>query len=224
VLDPRLTPWGFIFHPGPYNSGVQRLNRLLELIPELLASGLVDMSGGNFAIRTGRGICVSPTQAGEKLRWQLSPDDFVLFPGEGDASMARGGRRPSRDNRVHRAVLAACPEWNFLYHGHPWGLLGFALAKQPLPVPAAHAGFFGGRGPRVVPLVPEIPPGTAELAEQAAKVIFEEFKDCQCGAVLLGGHGPLVAGVEVDSTLSLAQVLESLARAQHWRLDSSTAG
>jgi len=197
---------------------MQQLQRLLESIPVLLASGLLDTSGGNLSVRTDRGVLVTPSQSGESLRWQLGIDDFVLFPGEGDASMARAGRRASRDNRVHRAILNARPDWHCVYHGHPWGLLAFCTAEQPLPVPLGFSEHFGRRGAREIPLVQAIAPGTAELADKAVAVIVEHFAGRTHGAVLLAGHGPVVAGSKVESTLSLAQALENLARAQQWRL------
>jgi len=200
---------------------VDRAERLLELIPELTASGLLDISGGNLSVRTERGVLVTPSLAGEQLRWRLGMDDMVLFPGDGDASMARAGRRPSRDNRVHRAILAARPDWNCVYHAHPWGLLAFCTAGQPLPVPIGFSEHFGRRGGREIPVVPELVPGTAELADKSAHISSEHFAGCTHGAVLLAGHGPVVAGCEVDSTLSLVQALENLARAQQWRLGAS---
>lgn len=203
---------------------MQRLQDLLDSIPALRASGLLDNSGGNLSVRTDRGVLVTPSLSGESLRWQLSIDDFVLFPGEGDASMARAGRRASRDNRVHRAIYSARPDWHCAYHGHPWGLLAFCTAEQPLPVPLGFSEHFGRRGAREIPLVQAIAPGTAELADKTAAVIDEHFAGCTHGAVLLAGHGPVVAGSNVDSTLSLAQALENLARAQHWRLVEADSG
>jgi ribulose-5-phosphate 4-epimerase/fuculose-1-phosphate aldolase len=203
---------------------MQRLQCLLESIPVLLASGLLDTSGGNLSVRTDRGVLVTPSLSGEKLRWQLNIDDFVLFPGEGDASMARAGRRASRDNRVHRAILNARPDWNCVYHGHPWGLLAFCTAERPLPVPIGFSEHFGRRGAREIPVVQAISPGTAELADRTAAVIEEHFTGCTHGAVLLAGHGPVVAGSKVSSMLSLAQALENLARAQQWRLTGADSG
>ena len=77
---------------------MSRLSELIALLPELLASGLIDAGGGSIAVRDSAGIYVTPTQASRELRWKLSPDDFVLFPGGGEASMAAAtsSRRCSR--------------------------------------------------------------------------------------------------------------------------------
>jgi len=197
---------------------MENLERLLELIPQFLSAGLLDYSGGNFAVRTSQGLCITPTQAAEQLHWQLSAEDFILFPGEGDASMARAGRQPSRDNRLHRAVLHARPDWDISYHGHSWGLLAFALAQQPLPVPAAHSELIKPRRAMEIPVIPEMPTNAPELTDQISEVMGGPFAGLGHGAVLLGGHGVLIAGKEIRSMLSLARTLENLARAQQWRL------
>lgn len=200
---------------------MENVARLLELIPEFTSAGLLDYSGGNLAVRTSQGICITPTQAAEQLHWQLSSEDLILFPGEGDASMARAGRQPSRDNRLHRAVLNARPDWTISYHGHSWGLLAFALAERPLPVPAAHASLLKARRPLEIPVIPEMPTAAPELAGEISAAMTEQFAGLAHGAVLIGGHGVLIAGAELRSTLSLAVTLENLARGQQWRLGAA---
>jgi ribulose-5-phosphate 4-epimerase/fuculose-1-phosphate aldolase len=199
---------------------MERLDRLLALIPELYAQGLLDASGGNVAVRTSQGVHVSPAQAGELLRWKVRAEDFVLFPGDSDASMARAGRRPSRENRLHRAVLNLRRDWNFSYHGHSWGVLGFALPGRALPVSAHFAHLLRHGKALEIPVVPPIPSGLPQLAEAVVEAISSTFAGCTHGAVLLGGHGLLVAGAEVESTLALVTALEGVARAQLWQLAS----
>lgn len=197
---------------------MERLRKALEIIPDLYSRGLLDASGGNLAIRTSKGIFVTPSQAGEMLRWQITLEDFVLFPGEGDASIARGARRPSRESRLHRALLAARPDWNFVYHGHPWGLLAFAIAAKALPVPAAFSHYLAHGKALEVPVVEALPSGSPQLAQTATDLIVSEFKGSTHGAALLAGHGVVVAGAEVESVHTVATGLENVARAQMWRL------
>jgi ribulose-5-phosphate 4-epimerase/fuculose-1-phosphate aldolase len=203
---------------------VERVHRLLALLPELRASGLLDASGGSFAVRASTGLHISPHQAGPQLRWKLAPDDLVLFPGPGEASMARAGRQPCRDNRFHRAVLAARPDWNCSFHCHSWGLLAFALAGKALRVPLEHASLFDIQREFEVPwLAPDqtaFPLGGDQIVAQLGL----NFGKQAHGAVLLGDHGPLVAGIELETTLGLAELLEQLARAQRWTLGPATTG
>lgn len=197
---------------------MDRLQRVLEMLPELLAQGLLDISGGNFAVRGTHGIYATPADSGERLRWKITMDDLVLFPGDSDASMSRGGRRPSPENRIHRAVLAARPQWNFSYHFHGWGLIAFCLAQQPLVLPEAHAALVRRHKEVRIPVVHGTAATMPLLVQEVSATITEQFSDCEHGAVLLAGHGPLVAGVEPESTIALAATLENIARAQMWQL------
>jgi ribulose-5-phosphate 4-epimerase/fuculose-1-phosphate aldolase len=189
---------------------MERLTRLIALLPELYAAELIDAGGGSMAVRDGAGIFVSPTQASRQLRWKLSADDFILFPGGGEASMARAGRQPSRENKLHRAVLAARPDWNCTFLGQSWGLLSFALAGRSLHVPEAHAWPIYRNKALDLPVVDE---AADSLAEAAAEKLAAAFARSELGAVLLKGYGPLIAGAEVDGVFSLAQALENIARA-----------
>lgn len=194
---------------------MQRVKRLFELIPLAQQAGLIDISGGSFALREPQGVFVTPQRVGEQWHWKLNEQDLVLFPGGGEASMARAGRRPCRESRLLRAILAACPHWNAVWHGHPWGLLGFAIAGQPLPVPPHHAYVaLGGERPATVACAAYARDEEAGVIELLRKA----FDKTACGAVLVNGIGPFVAATELELAIAFAESLENLARAQQWRL------
>jgi ribulose-5-phosphate 4-epimerase/fuculose-1-phosphate aldolase len=197
---------------APIIAAMSRLKEVIALLPELLGSGLLDAGGGSLAVRDAAGIYVTPTQASRELRWKLGADDFVLFPGGGEASMSRGARQPSRENRLHRAVLGARPDWNCTYLGASWGLLAYALAEEPLQVPEAYAWPLG-RGKSVeVPVQPAY--FTGELSDKVTELLGRSFAKHDLGAVIIGGLGPLIAGTEVNVVFALAQTLENIARAR----------
>lgn len=194
---------------------MQRVRHLLEILPRAEQAGLIDMSGGAFAVRGSKGFYITPQRMGEQWTWQLSEADLVLFPGGGEASMARAGRIPCRESRLLRAILAANPQWNVVYHGHPWGLLSFALAGQALPVPPHHAhAALGGERPASVPCV------TYTRDDEAAVItaLRKAFDKTALGAINIAGYGPFVAGPEIEPCLAFAESLEALARAQQFRL------
>jgi ribulose-5-phosphate 4-epimerase/fuculose-1-phosphate aldolase len=194
---------------------MQRVQRLIQLLPQAEQAGLIDMSGGSFALREPEGFVVTPMRVGEQWHWKLAEEDFVLFPGGGEASMARAGRRPCRESRLLRAILTACPHWNAVWHGHPWGLLGYAIAGQALPVPPHHAyAALGGERPATMPCVAYARDEEASVVDALRKA----FDKTACGAVLVSGIGPFVAAAEVEPALAFAEALENLARAQQWRL------
>lgn len=132
--------------------------------------------------------------------------------------MARAGRRPTRESHLHRAALAARPDYNCTYLGHPWGALGFALAKRPLPLSAQHSRMINRHKEVTVPLLPEMPAAIHELAELVTQSLTGEFREAPCAAVLLGGVGLLTAAAEPETLLALSQSLENCARAQAWML------
>lgn len=193
---------------------MDRHERFVALLPELVAAGLLDAGGGSAALRTDSGVVLTPTQASRALRWKLSIDDLVLFPGSGEASMARAGRQPSLENRLHRSVLAARPDWNCTLLCQGWGLLGFALASRSLPVPRAYSWPISrGRGIEV-PLVECDASNPDELSVAVNAALAEHFPKKELGAVLVRDFGPFLAGTELEAVLSFAQSLETLARAQ----------
>lgn len=194
---------------------MQGVARLIQLLPRAEQAGLIDMGGGAFGIRESKGVYTTPQRVGEQWNWRLEEADFVLFPGGGEASMARAGRRPCRESRLLRAILNACPQWNCIYHGHPWGLLGFALADQGLAVPAHHAYVaFGAERATEVACVPYARDGEAAVVT----AIQRSFEKARLGAVNVSGVGPFVAGSEIEPCLAFAESLEGLARAQHFML------
>jgi ribulose-5-phosphate 4-epimerase/fuculose-1-phosphate aldolase len=189
-----------------------RLHQLIALLPDLLASGLLDAGGGSMAVRDDVGIYVTPTQASRELRWKLTADDFVLFPGGGEASMSRGARQPSRENKLHRSVLSARSDWNCTFLGASWGLLAHAISEEPLLVPEAHAWPIQRSKSVEIPVQPAFT--TGEISERAVELLGRHFAKSSLGAVLVGGTGPLIAGAEVNGVFSLAQTLENIARAR----------
>ena len=197
---------------------MQRLQQLLEYLPELVSHGLIDVGGGNVAVRTEQGIFVSPSGASIDFHWDLTKDDFVLFPGEGDASMAKAGRRPSRSNWVHRAVLNAVPTWDFSLHGHPWGLTGYAYAQVPLEISEFHSSLLSKHSRTKIPII-TVDKDNRQLTEKALAETFRlQAKGTSSGSALIADDGPLIACKELKHLLSLGVMLEKAARAQHWRL------
>lgn len=197
---------------------MERLQQLIEYLPKLVNHGLIDVGGGNVAVRTEQGIFVSPSGASTDLHWQLTEDDFVLFPGEGDASMAKAGRRPSRSNWIHRAVLNAVPAWNFSLHGHLWGLTGFAYAKVPLELSEFHSGLLSKHTGVKVPVITVDKDNRQHTEAAIAKSFSKQAKGSNSAAALIVDDGPLFACKELKHLLSLGVMLENAARAQQWKL------
>ncbi len=194
-----------------------QITTMLELIPMLHASGYLDRSGGAVALRDERGFLVSPENAGELMRWELKEADLVLFPGEGDASMARAGRRPSRMNRWLREMLAVRPEWRCSIQTMGWGAMSFALAGRELPLHNVSQQVYKTMRGGSVPLVAASADVDAQ-AGQLREVVGRTFGRSSFGAVLIEGEAVVIAGTDTALIPAALDTLEGLARAQQWLL------
>ncbi len=202
------------FATATYNQGMQTAE-MLQAIPLLREQGLLSVAGGSLGCRTEEGVYVTPFQAALELHWQITVDDLVLFPRGGEASMARAGRRPCVDNRLHRIVLNANPSWSYSYVGNLPGLLSHALAGRDLPVPHEYGGIMQ-KTPRteLIPVTGKLALNTAELETHLTGLVKEHFNKAACGAVLVGGYGCVAAGQTLAQVGALFLILERLALAQ----------
>ncbi|MEZ5338903.1 MAG: hypothetical protein R3F46_11650 [bacterium] len=194
-----------------------QMKKMLQLIPALHASGYLDRSGGAVALRDERGFLVSPENAGELMKWELKEEDLVLFPGEGEASMARAGRRPNRMNRWLREMLAVRPEWRCCVQTMGWGAMSFALAGRELPLHNVSLQIFSAGRNASVPLVPADLDADAQAA-RLREVVGRTFGRSSFGAVLVEGEAVVIAGTDGSLLPAALDSIEGLARAQQWLL------
>ena len=169
--------------------------------------GLLAGCDGNLSVRLGmHGIAVTP--AGRR-KDELAPEDVlvVALDADDDRVMA-GGRRPSSDVAVHRAVYRARPDAWAIAHAHPPAVLACLLAglrPDASVLPEARAVL--GR----VALVPALPFGSAEVAAATAAAVL----DSEVGAVLLDRHGALAVGRTLAEAVDRLEVLELLCATWH---------
>lgn len=204
----------------PYNLRVpDQMKKMLELIPQLHLSGYLDRSGGTVALRDQRGFLVSPENAGELMKWELSEEDLVLFPGEGEASMARAGRRPSRMNRWLREMLAVRKEWRCCVQTMGWGAMSFALAGRELPLHNVSQQIFNTGKSGSVPVVPASLDHDAQ-GEKLRELVSHAFGSSNFGVVLVEGEAVVIAGTDTALLPAALDTIEGLARAQQWLLST----
>ena len=198
---------------------MEHVDHMLAQVPRLCADGLLGLAGGSLGCRTEEGVYVTPYQAAQELHWQITVDDLVLFPGGGEASMARAGRRPCVDNRLHRVMLNANPNWSYSYAGNLPGLLGYALAGRELPLPHEYGGFIQ-KTPRTetIPVTAKLALNASELDEQITSFVAAQFGKSSFGAVLVGGYGYVAASSTLSQLSGMVLILERLALAQQWLL------
>jgi len=163
--------------------------------------GLNRGSSGNISLRSGDGFLVTPSGMPPS---RLTEADIVAMDMEGTAS---GVRKPSSEWRFHRDIYAARPDCHAVVHAHPPFCV--ALASHRRGIPAFHymVAMAGGKDIRCAPYATY---GTQELSDLAVAAL-EDRRAC-----LLGNHGMIAIGPNLERALALAVEVEGLAEG-YWR-------
>jgi L-fuculose-phosphate aldolase len=164
---------------------------------EVARLGLVSGTAGNLSLRAGETLLVTPT--GRELA-SLAAEDIVTLDREGRAV---GEGRPTSEWRLHRAVLDTRPDLNAVVHTH--SSCATAASALRRSIPAVHYTVVAAGG-EDIPCAPYATPGSAALAEAAARAMAER------DACLLAHHGVVAAGATLEAAVSLALMVEELAR------------
>ena len=167
----------------------------------MLERGLTRGTGGNISIRRGDRVAITPS--GVEYA-EMSPEDVVVLALDG--AVEQGALRPSSESGMHLASYRARPDVRAVVHTHSTFATVLACLRRPLPPVHYLIGYAGG----TVPCIPYAPFGTEELAQAAAAALLER------NAVLLGGHGLLSVGQDVDQAFSVAEETEFVAEL-YWR-------
>ena len=185
----------------------------IEPYPELVAQladygrrlfdrGLVSSTGGNISCRIGDTVLVSAT--GSCLA-DLGPGTIVRVSLDG---RQLGPGRPSKELPVHLRIYQTNPEVGGIVHGHS----AFAVAASTLlqvndadALPAYSGGYLIRVGR--LPLLPFLPSGSSELAEQVAAAIKRSRH-----AVLLRNHGFFAVGSSLAGAFYTADELQDALR------------
>jgi len=175
--------------------------KVLDTARALAEAGLNKGSAGNVSARCGEGFLVTPS--GLAYEKTLAPD-IVLMDMDGGFE---GRRNPSSEWRFHRDIYVAHPEAGAVVHAH--SPFATALACLGRDIPAFHymIARFGGSTVRCAPYATF---GTQALSDHALAALAGR------NACLLGHHGMLVFGGDLERALDLAVELETLCE-QYWR-------
>ncbi|WP_186392713.1 MULTISPECIES: class II aldolase/adducin family protein [unclassified Pannonibacter] len=160
------------------------------------SSGMNQGTAGNLSVRTGGGFLITPSSLPYDL---MTPDDLV----EMDFDGTYAGRRPSSEWRFHRDILKNRPDINVVLHCH--SMYATTLACHHKTIPAFHymVGVAGGTTIRCAEYATF---GTQELSDHALKALDGRL------ACLLGQHGQISLGQDLEQALWLAIEVETLSR------------
>lgn len=163
----------------------------------LTSLGLTYGTSGNVSVRRdAASLFVSPTGMAYDA---LEPDDVPLVTLDGHWF---GRRRPSSEWRFHRDIMAARAEVGAIVHAHSRHATALACTGRGIPAFHYMVAVAGGADIRCAPYHPF---GTQELSD-AALTALEGRKAC-----LLGHHGIIAVGRDLEAALKLAGEVESLA-------------
>jgi L-fuculose-phosphate aldolase len=164
---------------------------------ELGRSGLSHGTSGNVSVRRNAGeFFVSPTGMPYA---QLEPEDIPLVHLSGRWF---GRRRPSSEWRFHRDIFAARADVAAIVHTHSRHAAALACTGRGIPAFHYMVAVAGGADIRCSPYHPF---GTQALSDAALAALEGR---CAC---LLGNHGVIACGKDLDAALALAGEVENLA-------------
>jgi L-fuculose-phosphate aldolase len=170
---------------------------LVAACRELTRRGLTYGTSGNISIRRDAvSFFISPTGTPYE---DLEAQDIPLMDLDG---RWYGRRRPSSEWRFHRDILEARSDVGAIVHTH--SRYATALACNGRGIPAFHymVAVTGGTEIRCAPYRTF---GSQELSDVALAAIGSQ------NACLLGNHGVIALGADVDAALALAGEVENLA-------------
>lgn len=180
---------------GDVGKQIERVGRSIH------RRGLTHGRTGNLAVRDGDRILVTPT--GISLG-EIQADELSILDASGRHV---DGPKPTKEAFLHVAVLRTRPDMNAVVHTH--SLYSAALScldgldpDAPLPPLTAYYGMRVG----ALRLLPYFAPGDAaatSAVEEAAR---------RGHALLLRNHGPVIAGIDLDSALDAVEELEHTAQ------------
>ncbi len=170
-----------------------------EYAQRLHARGWVANHDGNVSVRDGAGRYLATPTATSKAA--VRPDNLVVVDDAGNKVGGRG--KPFSEIGLHLTVYANRSDVNAVIHAHPPTATGFAVAGVPLDE-AFMAEAVVSLGPGV-PTVPFAAPGAD--ACRALAPLTQGYD-----AVLLGGHGVLTWGPDLETAYLRMELVEHLAR------------
>lgn len=168
---------------------------------------LSDIAGGNISARGGEDIYITPTAAGQKFLWELTPSQILCAPIATDALMQQP--QHSKESISHLMVYRAFPEVGAVIHAHPFHVMVFCAALKPIPPLTLSASLFGEIG-----FLPDAPLYSAEQGERLLEYFAapEQRRYLQrAAAVLLPRHGIFIAARDLYTALDTLERIDSSA-------------
>jgi L-fuculose-phosphate aldolase len=178
--------------------------RLIASARRMTAVGLNRGTAGNLSVRVGGdadGFLITPTGMDYDA---LEAEDIVFMRLDGTPE---GRRKPSSEWRFHRDLYLARSDAGAILHAHSSFATSLACLRRDIPAFHYMIARFGGDSLRCADYATF---GTQALSDAVLRAMADR---CAC---LLGNHGMLVLGEDIEQALALGVELETLCE-QYWR-------
>jgi L-fuculose-phosphate aldolase len=174
---------------------------LLHTSRRMVELGLNRGTAGNASVRCGEHIIITPSALPVA---EMSEQDMVLISLDG--KVLHGGK-PSSEWRFHCDILNSRPEIGAVLHMHSTYATTIACLGKNVPAVHYHITIAGGDNIRCTPYTIF---GEQNLSDLALETL-QGRKAC-----LLGNHGMIALGNNLNDALSVAQEVEFLCEI-YWR-------
>ncbi len=174
---------------------------LLHTSRRMVELGLNRGTAGNASVRYEDNILITPSALPVA---EMSEQDLVLLDAAGKVLQ---GRKPSSEWRFHCDILKARPEIDAVLHMHSTYATTMACLGKEVPAVHYHIAIAGGDSIRCTPY-------TIFGEQNLSDLALEALRDRK--ACLLGNHGMIALGKDLDDALSVAQEVEYLCEI-YWR-------
>lgn len=174
---------------------MQEKEQVVRYGKKLIDRRLTTGSGGNISVcnREKNLVAISPSGLDY---YETTPEDIVIL--DIDGNLVEGKYRPSSEAGMHLAFYKNRADVSGIVHTH--SKFATAIACMGWELPAVH--YLIGMAGHRVKCTGYATYGSDELAKKALETIGDS------NAVLLGNHGLIALGEDVDRAFSTAEHLE----------------
>jgi L-fuculose-phosphate aldolase len=172
-----------------------------------IASLSLDPDGGSeISARLDDAMLITPSRI---ALTSLQPDLLTLMPLDGEYGAWRGRFKPADEWRLHLDIMRAKSDVHAIVRCRPIYATTLAMLKKPILAAHYLIAAFGGPTIRCSDYAPY---GTKELADLAYAALEDRH------GALLGNHGMIVTGGDLNEALQRAAMLERLAHTYYLSL------
>ncbi len=153
---------------------------------------LTDAAGGNFSVRDGDRIHCTPSYAGSRHWWRITPDMLVVADLNGNK--LGGSGEFSREWAMHLRIYQEFKGVRAVVHAHAEHIMVFAHLSRPIPPTSEQTDRWG-----TVCVCEEFASHTPQLAEAVVDALRpqEQGLPGRVMSTLIPRHGIVIAGADL---------------------------